>query len=698
MALEEPRAGVLIERLANAETVAKITFLVAIVLAVVASILLTVIGLQENVIVSWSGGVTLIKGSYGVVTTLSPFNRPSIIFFSPDKTVTLQILSFNDVLSFVEGKRLGTTLVPKIYVINKSKVAIDYGKFKKVIYFKSDKVVIELVNFDKGVLGFSVIGMKSLRWNSSALDLIDVDTPLGLKFNVTLTFMGCKVDPLKAISMREIMGTKWIVQTQVACEKKAYVIITASAPKSPLLGRILFYVLDFSVYLVPFWVALAGLIIWRVWLSKNLKSFKGAAVFASILILISGLSAHHWDMLMAYMFGKLTYHLEDPYKWTYENTMFLRAHVPVPNAFFPGYAYFPQLLIFFVPLYALFKALIGERYFVDIMPKALELANQYSILFKSSAFAYYVMAHAYYFSFIFLTAYLISKYYDRERAFLFLYSFLPLTIIIEWGMYECFMLPFFILSLRFLNKEGKFNQALSGFLWSFGSPKIYPMLSVPALLAYSKDKLSWLAGFLLAQLPSFYFLLKEPLYFLSCTLLFHLNRNIGDINYFPSFLGNPLKLLWIGRVGSFVEAVLLILTYYLIWKVKPKRPETAAALPLIPFLLFNRLVSPQHHLTFGTLALLSGDALTFAYLGVLVFLHVNLVRPTVLYLAYHWLEITFTRGYFAYGSSAFLMEFMIKILPSLVWPFTFSAIAGTLALYYVKGLRRERGYEGAGKG
>ena len=687
----------MIERLTNAETVAKITFAMAIMLAVVASMLLVALKLRYNLLVEWNGEVTLIKGNYGVVTSLSPFNRPSVVFFSPDRTVSLQILSFNDVLSFYNGERVGTTFVPKIYV-NNSKVTIDYGKFKKVIYFSGNEVVIELDGFRRGVLGFSVIGMEDMKWNSSTIELVGVEAPLGVKFNVTLAFKGCRVEPFRELPLSGVVGTNYVVQAQLDCKDKAYLSVKASAPKSPLLGKVLLYALDFSVYLLPLWAALVGLVVWKLWLSKNLKSFKGAAVFALILVVISGLSAHHWDMLMAYMFGKLTYHLEDPYRWTYENSMFLRAHVPVPNAFFPGYAYFPQLLIFFIPLYLLYKTLIRDEYFITIMPKAVELANQYSILFKSNAFVYYVLAHGYYFSFIFLTAYLISKYYNRERAFLFLYSFLPLTIIIEWGMYECFMLPFFVLSLRYLRKEGRADQALSGLLWSLGSAKIYPLLSVPALLAYSKDRLSWLGGFLLAQLPSLYFLLKEPLYFLSCTVLFHLNRNIGDINYFPSFLGNPLSLLWLGRVGSAVEMALLILTYYLIWKTRPEKPETAAALPLVPFLLFNRLVSPQHHLTFGTLALLSGEALTFAYLGVLVFLHVNLIRPTVLYLAYHWLEIAFTRRYFAYGSSAFLMEFMIKILPSFVWPFTFSAIAGTLALYYVKGLRRERCYEGAGKG
>ncbi|NPA85408.1 MAG: hypothetical protein GXO07_05335 [Crenarchaeota archaeon] len=671
--------------MASVETVAKVTFLLAVALAITSAVLLRIVLSAEGVHVLWNEQIVATKGRYSALVMPSPFSRPSIMFFSGDSAIALEVLSFNDVLSLYKGRRL-SELTPKIYVSG-GEIVIDYGPFRRSVSVSEEGVRVAFEGFDEGIVALTLVGVEEIKVSNSTVELLNVSAPLNLRFDVVIRFSGCSAEPVDSYG---VSGSRWAVRLALRCAQQAEALVSVRGAEGPLEGRSLLGAVTFAIYFLPLWIALAALAAWKLWLSKNLRSFKGALVFYAILSLIAGLSGHHWDMLMAYEFGRLAYNLQDPYAWTYENSLLIREKLPIPQAFFPGYAYLPHLMAFFYPLYALYQILIGDTYYLTVTPEALRLADQYSLLFKTNTFLYYALAHAYYSAFLFLTAYLIAKYYSKEKAFLFLYSFLPLTIIIEWGMYECFMLPFLVLSLALLKKEGRRAQFLSGLLWSLGSSKIYPFLSAPALLVLSKSRIAWIAGAAVAQVPTLYFLLREPVEFLSCTVLFHMNRNIGDINYFPSFLGNPVELLWLGSVGSWIEVALLLTTYYLVWKRRPE-PEAAAALPMVPFLLFNRLVSPQHYLTFATLALLAGEALAFAYAGLLIFLHVNMVRPTVPYLAYHWLEVTFTRGFFTYGYSWFILALILRVVPSLVWPLVFVSLASVLTLFYVKALRGQLG-------
>lgn len=664
---------------------AKATFAIAIALASVSSLLIMLTTSIKPIRVEWSGAVLVSGCSYGIMATPSPYNRPTVVFFTPHKTSSAWLMSFNDVVSYFNGTPISHLGYPKIRVANDSKIIIDYTKFKKVTYVYKDTVYVELLNFTEGVLGLSVPALEGVAEGNGSVRLLGVKGPFMMKFDVVMKFTGCKPEVLRSTPFKDIMGSKYLVQVSLRCNESSKLEVIAENVEDPLVGKLILLMINYWTYSLPLIVVLIGVVLWYKWLSKNLEDFKGVLVFISILILLSGLSGHHWDLLMALKFGEMVVSGKDLYQWTYNNTLLMRDRLPNPQIFYPGYAYLPQLAPFFVPIYLAYESIFDKPYYYQLVPGTVDLAEVRALLFGALTFIYYVLVHGYFMLFYLIGAFLIYKFYGKDRFLLSVYSFLPIVIIVEWGMFEAFLIPFLVASLILLREEGNVHQLLSGLAWGMVSSKIYAALAAPALILNSRRKVLWLLGFIIAISPSLYFLLTEPKTFLSCTLLFHTNRNMGDVNYYPSFMGNPVDLLWWGKVGSAAEVVLTLLTYYLVWKLRPS-PEVAAATVLVPYLLFNRLVSPQHYLTFATLVLLSGDKRTYGLLSLLILLHVNLVRPTAFYLAYHWLSAEVALSYFSYDPTGVLNLIVTSVTPSVIWPFLFPTLAGVLTLYYYKSL------------
>ncbi len=673
----------MLEKLTDPKAAAKLSFALAVTLSIIASsiiLYLTVIA-PYGIRVYWDGGVSVANGSY-IAKVSSVYERPGMGFLTKGGLQSA-MLSLSDALSFYKDEPI-SAFQPKVSV-NGREVILDYGPFKKIVYVNKDGIYIRLINFKEGVLGFDGAYYKRLKFDGNTVTLYDVLNTLRVPANVTISFYGCKVLDVSPSRLYGFISVAFVLKAWVKCSETALIKVSFHVKGNPVVGSVVGYPLLFVTYSYPLLIAIAAIIVWKKFISKNVYSFKGLVAFAMFIIAMSMLSAHHWDQLMAYAFGELVLHGKDLYSWTVHNTELMREFYPTKVVFFPGYAYLPQMMPFFVPLSALASVLV-DKYFISLSPLALDLALQREMIFKTNAGIYYVLAHAYFYSFLLLTAYLVSKFYDKEKALLLGYSLLPLSILVEWGMYESFMLPFLVTSIYLFKRGGRREHFLSGLLWALGSGKIYPLLAVPALLILSEYKLAFLSGLLLGELPSFYYLFKEPMNFLYCTILYHMNRNIGDVNYFPSFMGEPVKILWFGKIGSAIEVALLLLTYFYVARKRPS-PESAVAASLVPFLMFNRLVSPQHFLVFGTFALLSGNALTFARLGALILIHINLVRPSVLYLAYHWTELTLLRSGFAMGSSRFLSMLFLSVIPSYVWLFNQPLIFATLVLYYANALR-----------
>ncbi len=668
------------------ERVAKLTFIIALSLIVLSSIAIYLVIIRYNVIVSWNGVVTVRSGNYKISYGMAFFDqRPMIVYEGNQHLISLFSIGLSDLNSIYGGKRIGKTWIPKVSVDNKNLTIIaKYDPFTKYVYVKNNTVIIAWENAEKlERITFELPLIYKAKKIKNGIFLTSKDI-LGMPVNVIIKFKGCVVTHYYASIITGVLyktsGNSF--SFDVVCNKRALIEVRildkgAKFLPFPLLS------------LFPLYVSIVGLIVWYAYFKRKISLSKGMMlIFIIIVTLAGGISAHHWDLLMFYWFSKFAYHLKDPYVWTYDNSMLIRKYSPNPLAFFPGYAYFPHLLFLLIP-FGPIDGLIG-KYYIPLNPLSLKLAFVQQLFFKPITILYYIFVKAYLMLFVALTSFIIARYYDKRRAWLFVLGLLTLSITLEWGMYEALLLPFLITSLVLIKREGRVKQFLSGFLWSIGSAKIYPLLSVPSLLILSKDRKWWLLGLLVAQIPTFYFLIKEPIPFLYSTILFHTHRNVGDVNFYPSFLLEPLKLLWFGSVGSFVEVILLLITYYFTYKYRPS-PEKAALLPLIPFVMFNRLVSPQHYLTLGTLALLAGFEQAFFVYGVLIFLHINFVMPTVVYLVYHWASYSYSRNNFLLNPNSPLITLMMTIIPAVLYPWIYLLLVTTNIKVYVDSLKAKLG-------
>ena len=666
------------------ESVAKLTFIIALSLIVLSALVIYFVIVRYNVVISWSGVVTIREGNYKISYGMAFFDqRPMISYEGKQHLTPLFSIGFSDLNSVYAGKRIGKVWIPRVTVNNTNLTIIArYGPFSKFVYVKNDAVIIVWTNAEKlKRITFEMPLANKFEKIKNGITLLSKDL-FGFPVNVTVQVRGCEITRYHAsiitspISKKSGNGFSF----DLNCSNKATFMVKIEDKGAKFLPIPL-------VALFPLYVSAVGLVVWYLYLSKRLNFVKSIALALLFLSLAGGVSGHHWDLLMFYWFSKLAYHMKDLYAWTYENSMLIREYSPNPLAFFPGYAYFPHLIPLFLP-FGPIDDLIG-KFYIPLNPLSLKLGFVQQLFFKPLTFIYYMLVKCYLMFFLFINFYIVYKYYDKEKAWTFALGLLTLSITLEWGMYEVMLLPFLLLSLIYIKREGRLSQFLSGLFWSTGSAKIYPILSAPALIFVSKDWKWWLLGFLIAQIPTLYFLIKEPIPFLYSTLLFHTRRNVGDVNFYPSFLLEPLNALWLGSIGSFVEFSLILLTYYFIFKYKPS-PERAALLPLIPFVMFNRLVSPQHYLTLGTLVLLAGFESVFFVYGILIFLHINFVMPTAAYMVYHWASYSYTRNEFLLNPNSPLIILMMAVLPSVLYPWIYLTLAATNVKVYAESLKVNR--------
>ncbi len=312
---------------------------------------------------------------------------------------------------------------------------------------------------------------------------------------------------------------------------------------------------------------------------------------------------HLWDVNTIQVSMYQIMNKVNPYEYVYNMTQRLRSIGGLPINY-EGFAYLPHALFIFFPFYFLYLALGAE-------PLPLR-----GVIDPIHVITFYFHPDIYIFLFIIklpiiivdvLVVTILYSYFNENAAKL--YAFSPYVIFITsmWGMFDNIIALALLLTIVLL-KKNKFASA--GFMYGISLIKFYTIYMVFPLL-YNvwksndlKSLAKFIAGVIISQIPTFYFLYRNPTAFISSTLLFHGLRPGGGINIL-NVLWNIKDLHFNIEVSNIATAISLIATLFLSVYIIIQRIDLEKAMisTSIIGILLGKITNEQYLLPIYTLLL-----------------------------------------------------------------------------------------------
>lgn len=314
-----------------------------------------------------------------------------------------------------------------------------------------------------------------------------------------------------------------------------------------------------------------------------------------IRLILAPFFMHAWDIGTILEASQQFLNGENVYRHVTESTYLLRQSTGLPF-YYHGFAYLPQTLLIFAPLYQLYTLIFPVEH-LDL--RAVEPVIPYPQIY---VFLLLIKIP------IILTdvavIYLLSK---RTLKIGLFYALNPYVLFITaiWGNFDPLVGLFLLVSYLCFDER----RFLSGFLYGLSLIKIYTIVLFPLFLARSlssrKEFMKFLLGLSIASLPAIYCLLVAPNSFLD-VLLFQGARPVNGMNmyYIVSSVQGMFFQMAIARIATFIFAIaLLSLTYVVLRERQPML--NSVVMLMLAYMIFAPVTNEQYLAGLLPLALLS---------------------------------------------------------------------------------------------
>lgn len=327
------------------------------------------------------------------------------------------------------------------------------------------------------------------------------------------------------------------------------------------------------------------------------RALRYALLGGLVRLLLAPFFMHAWDVATILESVNLSLRGGNVYQQVAQATAQLREATGLPINY-EGYAYLPQVLLIYLPFYALYLAIGGVEHPIVNGHGATELiALTYPdiYLFLVSMKLPVIMADA-------AIAYLLAK--RRPWAGL-LYALSPYSVMITsvWGNFDS--LVGLCLLLSYLSFKER--RMLSGFFYGLSLMKPYSLVALPVFLLKSgrgRGLQSFLAGLAVSLIPAVAYLVLDP-GSMTSVLLYHAYRPPKGLNIYNAALFlQGLKAAKV--VGTIAPLALLGAVALVVFKVASRHVQLLEALvaSLAVYLVFGPVTNEQHLAALLPLALL----------------------------------------------------------------------------------------------
>ncbi len=650
------------ERFEDPKDLATITFALAVAFSVVVSASLIYASLLHEYFITVNGDVyakVSLPGALGeplsnkglvIYSVRDPLSRPGI--WSLDRSypmVKYLLLSFDDGGSVVNGipligcnvtiKSKGNNIIANYFyhgnliatkvVVPQDLTVIFHGKVERISLYSRLPLKIKVI--DKNTLKISsLLPFMNYRYNITlGFENCKVLSAMNTYFNATLINLDSNGTCI--IKIKEVNGC--FVGTTERGERACY--------PSPYYSRTIGMMLNgFANYLIIVLMPILAIILWKFYISKNLTNVKGVAAYGFTLALLGSITALHWDAVMSYIFASKAFDPVGLYAWTRHFQIAVKLKIPSHYPLFPGYTYVtPWIAILLSPLSIVVK-LFDPKGFIHVFAYDEFLMGVYtSWNFRTSYLMYYLALGLWYALFNVITYLVGKRVFDEKDVLLFLYS--PFTAVVSyyWKMFEPMLIALFLTLLYLLTK--KKGTVLSGGIAAIVMTKVYPTFAIIPLLKVLRPKeiLMAMVGFIIFLIPAIITILNLGLKkFLFITLYYQSHREIAAVNFFPIVMPEILEVVRIfGNISTLIEVslfLLLFIEFIKRGKIRDVREYLAWSIVLmVPYLMFNKLVSPQNYLFLLMFTYLLKMYSQANLLSLILTAYVALVFPTVFYFA-----------------------------------------------------------------
>ena len=694
------------EVLTNPDNVAKLTFLLAVTFSLLVTLSIIVVDSVQEYTVYVSGDIARYVKVRGVFSP--PFSNNGLIFFSVrDPTnrpgiyvvdpiyplVRFDLVNVDDTGTVVNGMALAST---NITVKSKGNSII-------VTYFQGNKVIANKIITYEGPniilhgrvqtiqLDTQLVKGVDILNNGKKL-LVEAYFPyLNFHYNLTLGFEGCKVRGYEFTANLKLllhMNSSETCVLKLLNVHECFVGTTEYGERgcydSPFISRILSFIVYGGLnYLVVILLPLTAFVLWKKVIAKNLHNFKGFLLYNLLLAFLGSITALHWDAVMSYIFASKAFNPIDLYMWTRANQIAVKLKIPSHYPMFAGYTYITPWIAFLLSPLSLLTRIFTPKGFLHVFSYDDFRLGIYLVwFFRSDYIIYYLMLGLWYMMFNIITYVFASKLFDKDKVLTFMYSPFLALISYYWKMFEPMLLALFVVML-YLLFDKKRCYVLSGGLAAVISTKVYTVFTIiPLLKTLSKREfLLGITGFMLFLVPAILTVTTMGLKrFLFVTLYYQSHREIAAINFFPVIFSEPLNIIRsLGNVSFILETLLVGYLFFELLKYSEiRRLEQYlvwGAVLMIPYMIFNKLVSPQNYLFLLFISYMLGLTYEASLLSLVLTLYVIFVFPSVFYFS---LPLTPLMGKLYYEATVGLFYVTLMLYFNIVRPISWTVLITSL--------------------
>lgn len=398
-------------------------------------------------------------------------------------------------------------------------------------------------------------------------------------------------------------------------------------------------------YAIPMISLLLLMLLYRPLRRKWTISDNKTRILSTALIIrlvLAPFFVHLWDINTIQVSVHQFVNKVNPYEYVYNVTQKLRSIAGLPINY-EGFAYLPHTLLFFVPSYFLYLLLGGDPLPIRGVRDPMHVLTFY---FHTDIYLFLFFIKLPLILADLLITSVLYDHYDAKAALL--YAFSPYVIFIGsiWGMFDNIIALTLLLTIVLLKKN---REILAGFMYGISLAKLYTAYAAVPLIynvwkqGKMKSSIRFILGVAASQIPTLYYLHKNPSAFISSTLLFHGTRQAGGVNPF-NVLWNIKDLDFNIMVSNIITVISLTLTLLIsiYTTVKKMELERAIVSTCISGILLGKITNEQYLVPVYTLLLLyahSPSVNEFARKISIGYLLFALINTRVIYVSFPMLAL-----------------------------------------------------------
>jgi hypothetical protein len=282
------------------------------------------------------------------------------------------------------------------------------------------------------------------------------------------------------------------------------------------------------------------------------EALKLAIIAVAIRLVIAPFFMHTWDVTTILISTDQFLKGINPYQYVLQQ---LEALYDATGLHLPyyGFLYLPHVLLVYTPFYGAYLALFRDA---PLVGGHGDIYTGLKLIYPQLYYALLLIK----LPVIFADGAVTYLLYRKSVRAAKIYAFSPYVIVITsmWGNFD----PLIGLLLLLSSLTFERHRMLSGLLYGFSCMKFYTIVCLgaflPRLIRQPKEMLRFLAGCVISQVPTLWFLARDPNAFLSALIL-QATRPINGVNIYYSmaavrgleqvqFLTKIITLIFVGAV------------------------------------------------------------------------------------------------------------------------------------------------------